>query len=904
MTLPALARRWAAPALFLLGLFLWFGAWPLLLHLVFLPAVDPSRTGPALEYHGKDALYHGVWQAPSSGVWRLEATAPTGFDLYLDGKRLVHAPDFLPHNGGGCLLRLERGPHLVVVEMTGARGLPQLNLAARAPGGNRAVALAAKDISRLDLGNFDAWWYTLSWLKFLGPWLALAGLLLWLKRGGAFTRLALSRAAHPAGRWPVWIAVGLLGLGLYLVARPLFMAAHQDAGSPGMKITCFAGRNLHGGVMGSERVGQSADGTQAAQSSMLAYAWLEVDRPGPWSFELSLDDYGRMGLGRRVLARSTVREIPVFRKVEARLEPGLHLLWVECDNLGGPGGFSLKGAPKGEDPRLLGGGNLFLTSFSRPDLWLKAVTWARYLGLALLAACLAGLIRLWVLPAAWRLSARTRPGEALLACLAVWAGLALFLRIALMLDITWPAPAAQLIAGLGLAAALAGLLLGWLRDEKPNDPMGANPPWALVCILAGAFILRALFLPHMEYKADEEGIWHMALNLIRHGVPYLTGIATSQGGYNPPGFLYLLGPAAAISHEPLHAGLYCALVGTVAVGVCFALGRRLAGRKTGLAAAALLAASPWAIRYAMKLWPQGFLILLLPLLCLLLMRQSKETSLRLSLLIGLVAGFAAQLHFTGLLLVAGLALATFLAGGWPGLKRSGAALAGFLLAWAPYLAFLAIAGAKAAPEGSSLLTSVPGQSALPLWLAGRVLGGMDLASAVTLGKLAAEFQAGLWAGFVWLQRVPWLLALAGLVLMIFSRGSDGAVSWLKVFIFAACCALLGQIALGLPPQMHYLAFALPWGFLLTGLCLGRLAHGKGGGTSRAALGMLIVLAVAGGVFFWQWQDFLGSTGGGGEYGKAYYLQQNQAGAAARQKGILPTPVPDELCAPWGRRLSP
>ena len=68
----------------------------------------------------------------------------------------------------------------------------------------------------------------------------------------------------------------------------------------------------------------------------------------------------------------------------------------------------------------------------------------------------------------------------------------------------------------------------------------------------------------------------------------------------------------------------------------------------------------------MKLWPQGFIILLFPLLCLLLMKQNRTSPLWLSIALGLVAGLTAQLHFTGFLLVAGLALAALLAGGWPG----------------------------------------------------------------------------------------------------------------------------------------------------------------------------------------------------------------------------------------------
>ena len=904
--LPALALRWTGPALVVLGLFFWLAALPLALHFLFLPSADASRTGPSLEVKDGTGLYYGLWRVPASGIWRLEAAAQTGFDLFLDGKRLIQAPAFIPDNGGGALVELERGSHLLVLELRGVKEAPQFSLKARAPGGSRAEALDVKDISRLDLGNFDAWWAALGWIKLLGPWLVVAGLALWLGRRGVFTRLALSRAVRLAASWPVWVTACLLGLGLYLGAWPLFQAIQQDAGTAqsGMRVARFAGTELTGGVMGTDRAGQSRASLQASHSSLLAHAWLKVEKAGAWRFELSLDDYGRMGLDGKVLARSTGREVPVFRRVEAELNPGLHLLWVECNNLGGPGGFGLKGAPKGETPRMLGGDSLIMPGFSRPGLWLKTVTRAQYLGLALLAAGLVGLARRWAMPAGWQRLAQVRPTEALLALIAVWSGLALFLRTALLLDISWPAPAAQFVAGLGLAAALAGLALGWLRDGKPDAPFALHPPWALVCILAGAFILRVLFLPHMEYKTDEEGIWHMALNLVRSGVPYLTGIATSQGGYNPPGFLYLLTPAAALSREPLHAGLYCALMGTGAVGVSFGLARRLAGQKAGLACAALLAASPWAIRYATKLWPQGFLILLFPLVCLLLFKQNRESPLCLSLVIGLAAGLVSQLHFTGILLVAGLSLAALMAGAWPGAKRAVFALAAFVLTWTPYLAFFVLAGDKAAPNGGPLLASIPGVSVLPLWLAGRVLGGMDLASAGTLGGLAPEFQAELWPGFDWLFVLPWVLALIGLAVLMFRNRTNDPVPWLKVFIFAAFFALFGQMALGLPPQMHYVAFALPWGFLLAGLCLGRLAGLKPGmWPSRIALGVLLIMLLAGGAFFWQWQVFLGRTGGSGEYGKTYYLQQNQARAVARQKGILPTPVPDELCAPWAGRLA-
>ncbi len=653
--------------------------------------------------------------------------------------------------------------------------------------------------------------------------------------------------------WPAaWLGLLGLGLALYLAAWPL---AWRWVILPAASLPA----------------------AQASGPDLLRHLVWRVPVAGEWRLAGRLAPAGGIWLDRRAVALAGPRA-PRRQMADPALAAGPHLLTTR-------GVTSFLATPPGGVAAPPPPASLRGLDLADPGAWLGAVTAAEYLGLALMAAGTLGLAWRGALPAAWRGEPAWR-----LAGLAGGVALCLLLRAGAGLDLAPPAWPARGLALLGAAAGLAALLSGLLRFWSPASPNGADEsawPAALTGLGALAVIARALFLPQMEYKSDEETIWHLALNLAREGIPYLAGAPTSQGGFNPPAFLYLLAPAA-LGVSPLWGGAWTALAGGAAAGLGALLGRRLLGPWPGLAAGLLLALAPWPVRLAMKLWPQTWLCLGILSICLLLPGWLARGGRGRSLVLGLLAGLITQLHFTGALWLGGLGLAA-LAGRTPlPWRRLPLLAAAGLLTWLPYLLFLGRAAHGGGTDWAGILAGAPGSDPAPLWRLAELLGGAGLGEALTLGKPADGFAAQRWLPYGATWGLAGLLALAGLVRLWVRRPPGPAPELARLFCLALLPALAGLILLGLPAPHHYLFFALPWPQFLAGLALWQLGGGGGGGFRRGlALGLLLALALANAAFLWQWQTYLGATGGGGEYGEVFFLAEPAERLAIAKARLCP-----------------
>ena len=117
----------------------------------------------------------------------------------------------------------------------------------------------------------------------------------------------------------------------------------------------------------------------------------------------------------------------------------------------------------------------------------------------------------------------------------------------------------------------------------------------------------------MEFKFDEAEAFRVALHALGRAEPGVGsffpahGLIFSIGLKAPPGFVYALAVPMAIVRTPLSAAVFVALSNVLAVWLSYVAGRRFFSEAVGLMAAALFAASPWAVVFSRKLWSPDLL---------------------------------------------------------------------------------------------------------------------------------------------------------------------------------------------------------------------------------------------------------------------------------------------------------
>lgn len=228
--------------------------------------------------------------------------------------------------------------------------------------------------------------------------------------------------------------------------------------------------------------------------------------------------------------------------------------------------------------------------------------------------------------------------------------------------------------------------------------MGANVPashpnlWqrrveaaAYLLLALLALALRLSWLDQIPFAFDQARVSALALAMARGGDFASVGMQSSIGVPNLPGAVWIVALFYRVSSDPL--------VATAGVGLLNALGvlglgwvaRRAWGPAAGLAAAALLATSPWAVFFSRSIWAQNLLppLAILWACCGYLAVERRSSPWLAAHLF--LAGFAPQVHFSGLALWPGSAWLLWRYGlwrrGWD--VAAGAGLAA--LAAAPYL---------------------------------------------------------------------------------------------------------------------------------------------------------------------------------------------------------------------------
>jgi 4-amino-4-deoxy-L-arabinose transferase-like glycosyltransferase len=227
-------------------------------------------------------------------------------------------------------------------------------------------------------------------------------------------------------------------------------------------------------------------------------------------------------------------------------------------------------------------------------------------------------------------------------------------------------------------------------DDKPSHTDGFHLPswffsWEVYLIVLIAAGLRLYRIDFTEFDGDQANIFRMAYGALHHGMLVATANGASIRILNPPAVIYLLMIPAAISHNPLGAAIFQALLSVVAVLLTYLFTRRYYGRLAGTIAALTFAASARAVFYSRFIWNQNFIPFFLLLLLFALfsgvVERRKGWLFPAIFLIGLMI----QLHATGAMLLVPLLVALLLAPGTLRWRDVAFGLLSLLVIYAPYL---------------------------------------------------------------------------------------------------------------------------------------------------------------------------------------------------------------------------
>ena len=131
--------------------------------------------------------------------------------------------------------------------------------------------------------------------------------------------------------------------------------------------------------------------------------------------------------------------------------------------------------------------------------------------------------------------------------------------------------------------------------------------WEVYLIFGVAIFLHFFQLQTTEFDTDQADLFRMARDAVAHGLLPLTSNNSSINILNPPGFLYVLMPSAALSAQPLASALTIGLFTTAASLLTYFFTRRYFGRFTATIAALLCETATVPLKYSRGIWQPNIL---------------------------------------------------------------------------------------------------------------------------------------------------------------------------------------------------------------------------------------------------------------------------------------------------------
>ena len=228
-------------------------------------------------------------------------------------------------------------------------------------------------------------------------------------------------------------------------------------------------------------------------------------------------------------------------------------------------------------------------------------------------------------------------------------------------------------------------------------------------------------------------------------------------------------------------------------------------------------------------------------------------------------------------------------------------LLAFFLLWLPYIYYQAKHGPDSGHIIEKYIKEFPGENLDTVRNVYWEIGGFFLDSDEAMGSLGKEFRASVWKPIYTTFYVWVILVLFGLYVFEFRRLPDpnprgpDTVDWLKLYIWAVIFVLTVQVMINVRADISYVVFIFPWPFVLVGLWvyhLEKIWSSKRIGKKLLYLPFIIVLiiSISGSAYFWSWQNFLGRTGGDGEYGGVFYRKEAAVVDFIKTHRPLPGPL--------------
>jgi lysophospholipase L1-like esterase len=179
-------------------------AWPALWRLVILPASQAGQGFQATSYDQENARGRrtgsqkaaeadfrldapnsslqawAVWEVPADGLYQLRLDCDDYGSLRVDNHILIELWGVNAHNQGQAEVRLEAGPHLLLLELDNRQGAGWLKASYRPAGQGEFRLFGGPELRLVELGNLPAWLKAAAWLQVLPWWALAAGLMVWL----------------------------------------------------------------------------------------------------------------------------------------------------------------------------------------------------------------------------------------------------------------------------------------------------------------------------------------------------------------------------------------------------------------------------------------------------------------------------------------------------------------------------------------------------------------------------------------------------------------------------------------------------------------------------------------------------------------------------------------------------
>lgn len=170
--------------------------------------------------------------------------------------------------------------------------------------------------------------------------------------------------------------------------------------------------------------------------------------------------------------------------------------------------------------------------------------------------------------------------------------------------------------------------------------------WEMYPILAIALFLHLYQLSTSQFDADQAILFRLPRMAMTQGWIPATGTVASIGMVNPPGYVYLLMPIAALTASPWADIIFTALLNVAAVILTYVFTRRYYGRVAGTVAALLYTTTFWDLYYGRFIWQPNLLPFFTLLFMLALFRGAVEHKPGWFVAALPLLGFMLQLHAT------------------------------------------------------------------------------------------------------------------------------------------------------------------------------------------------------------------------------------------------------------------